>query len=233
MCELLTVAYESPQRLGPLLDRALDVERYGVDGFGWGVAWLDVDDGRGIRVQGYRKVISLAEDGDGRRRLSDVASVRFLIHLRRPSLLSTVQLADTQPFVDRDGRFAFAHNGRFDHHDRYRERFGSALEGRADSEVGFALFRAELEHETPRRALAATLAKLGGYGNLVYLGDHGEIVAIGAHYQNPFWRFRLDGAAVACTAFHSEDRSLFELVFTDARDEVPVGRTAEIVAPPL
>ena len=34
-----------------------------------------------------------------------------LVHLRRPSRLSTLTLADTQPFDDPAGRFAFSHNG--------------------------------------------------------------------------------------------------------------------------
>ena len=40
-----------------------------------------------------------------------IETTSLLIHLRRPSRLSTLTLADTQPFADPAGRFAFSHNG--------------------------------------------------------------------------------------------------------------------------
>jgi Glutamine amidotransferases class-II len=232
MCEIVAAAWPEPRPLRPLLERALEIERFGIDGFGWGVAWLDVDDpGRGPRVRGYRSVDSLADDDAGRAEVGGVQSPRFIVHMRRPTLLSTVDLADTQPFVADDGEFAFAHNGRFDHHERFRSRHADRLAGRADSEIGFRVFEAHTRRGMPAAdALHRTLDDLGGYGNFAYLGADGELVARGGHGLNPFWRFELDRGIVASTACHSEDDSVFRLVFTDARSPVPVAATAEVVA---
>jgi hypothetical protein len=229
MCEILAVAWPEPRPLALLLERAVEVERWGVDGFGWGVAWLDeahVGDGErdgdgasAARVVGYRSVESLSADRSGRTELADVRSRRQVIHLRRPSLLSTIDLADTQPFVAEDGGFAFAHNGRFEGHQRFRAQYDGRLRGRADSEVGLRMLEDRLAAgEGPADALTFVLSTLGGYGNLVYLGADGRLVALGDHYLNPFWRFHLDGGVVASTACHSEDDSVFRLAFADARD---------------
>ncbi|MGH9116848.1 MAG: class II glutamine amidotransferase [Acidimicrobiales bacterium] len=232
MCEIVAAAWPEPRPLMGLLERAMQVERFGIDGFGWGVAWLDdVDRGAGSRVRGYRSVRSLADDADGRRRLGPVTSQRFVIHLRRPSLLSTIDLADTQPFVADAGRFALAHNGRFDRHESFRARHADRLSGRADSEVGFRVFERLVGDGAPARsALRRTLHDLGGYGNLVYLGADGELVALGDHHLNPFWRFELDDGVVASTACHSEDDSVFRLVFGDASSPLPVTRDGLSVA---
>lgn len=225
MCEIVALAWPDARPAGPLLERALEVERLGIDGFGWGLAWLDRDG----TVHGYRSVESLAADRDGRRDLAGVASTRFLVHLRRPTLLSTIQVADTQPFVADDGSFAFAHNGRFEHHEAYRPRHADLLAGRADSEVGFRVFASRVPTMGPCEAMAATVHDLGGYGNVAYLGADGEVVARSVHPLNPFWRFRLDGGIAAATACHSEDDSLFRLVFTDAGDPLPIGPEPEEV----
>src|SRR2546430_11968109 len=107
MCEVLAVAWPKPEPFGRVLPWALELERLGVAGFGWGVAWLDGD---GI-VRVHKRAGKLAEDPAGQAAVRDVASERFLVHLRRPSRLSTAQLSDTQPFVRDDGGFAFCHNG--------------------------------------------------------------------------------------------------------------------------
>ena len=41
MCELMAVALERAEPFGTVLPWATEVERLGVAGFGWGVAWLD------------------------------------------------------------------------------------------------------------------------------------------------------------------------------------------------
>jgi len=63
---------------------------------------------------------------------------RILVHLRRPSKLSTIGLADTQPFDDPAGRYAFSHNGDFERHTDLRAGFRAdgRIHGRADTEVG-------------------------------------------------------------------------------------------------
>jgi hypothetical protein len=228
MCEIVLAAWPEPRPAKHVLEHAVTLERFGIDGFGWGLAWLDGDG----RVGGYRSTDSLATDDTGREAAAGIESTRFLVHLRRPTLLSTIDLADTQPFVDEGGAFAFAHNGRFLHHEFHRPRHADALFGRADSEVGFRMFATHLPAMGPCAAMTAVVDDLGGYGNVVFLGRDGEMIARSGHPFNPFWRFRLDGGIVAATSCHSEDDSVFDLVFTDAEEPVRIGPEPERVAPP-
>ncbi len=69
---------------------------------------------------------------------------------------------------------------------------------------------------------------VGAYGGLVYLGADGELVALRDHYLNPFWRFELDGGVVASAGCHSDDDSVFRLVFADAVMPAPVARTGDV-----
>ncbi|MFL5796981.1 MAG: class II glutamine amidotransferase [Actinomycetota bacterium] len=217
MCELMAVAWERAEPLRAVLPWAAELERLGVAGFGWGVAWLD-DEGNGVR--GYRNQASLSEDSDGAEALSDVRSSRFLVHLRRPSRLSTVQVADSQPFLDQRHGCAFCHNGLFARAEELRDRYAGRLHGRADSEVGF-LFLQDLldEGARPEAALPRTLDDMAGSGNLGYLGADGTLLMMAGHPANDLWRFRAGGSAtVAATALHSADESVFDLVFPDATD---------------
>jgi Glutamine amidotransferase domain len=133
---------------------------------------------------------------DGRERLAGVTSDRFLVHLRRPSRLSTVQLADTQPFVAEDGSFAFCHNGMLDRHEEHRQRLGSSLAGKADSEVGFRMTQEALAAgATPTEALADAYGQLGGRANLGYLGADGELAVFAVNATNRLWSFGVDGAS--------------------------------------
>ncbi len=231
MCELLAVAWEEPKAFDTVLPWARELERLGVAGFGWGVAWID-DEGR---VQRYRNPLSLAEDAAGADRLRDVRSSRFLIHLRRPSKLSTVQEADSQPFLDPAGAFAFCHNGFFERAESLRERYAGRLQGQADSEVGFCVVQDRLREGTePDTALRDTLEKLGGTGNLGYLGGTGELLVLAGHPHNALWRFRDPGGAeVAVTALHSADESVFDLLFPEATEREPVVRDLTRVGGPV
>lgn len=217
MCELLAVAWERAEPFRTILPWAAGLERLGVAGFGWGVAWLDDEEGR---VRGYRNTASLAEDSEGAAALGDVRSSRFLVHLRRPSRLSTVQLADTQPFLDERHNCAFCHNGLFARAEDLRGRYTDRLHGRADSEVGFCFLQDLLDEGVrPADALPRTLQDLAGSGNLGYLGADGTLLMMAGHPANNVWRFRADGSAtVAATALHSADESVFDLLFTDAAD---------------
>jgi predicted glutamine amidotransferase len=160
-----------------------------------------------------------------------VTADRLLVHMRRPSRLSTVQLADTQPFVAEDGSFAFCHNGMLDRHDEHRERLGSSLAGKADSEVGFRMTQEALgAGATPTEALAGVHEQLGGRANFGYLGADGELAVFAVNATNRMWQFGLDGARVAATALHSDDRSLFRMVF-DRADEPVMVEGAAVVAP--
>lgn len=229
MCEVLAVAFASPEPFATVLPWAMSMERLGVAGFGWGAAWLD-DAGT---VRRYRHASSLAEDAEGRAALANEVSSRFLVHLRRPSRLSTVQEADTQPFLADDAGFAFCHNGSFERAEEVRERYSGRLKGRADSEVGFSLFQDRLRAGSPAAAaLEETLAELGGTGNLGYLGQDGALMMLGGHPHNILWRFRRGPSNMAATGLHSEDESVFDLVFRDATDrERVVNEVAEVGEP--
>ena len=154
-----------------ILPWARRVEQLGIAGFGWGVAWL-----AGDGVHRYRSAASLAVDAEGARSAAAVRSSRFLVHLRRPNRLSTVQLSDSQPFLDAPGEdavgtIAFCHNGFLERHEELRPRYQSHLRGRADSEVGFEFFKERVDAGTdPAAALAEVHERLGGTANLGSLG---------------------------------------------------------------
>ncbi len=212
MCEILSVMFPQPERFARVLPWALELERLGIAGFGWGVAWL----GQG-RVMGYRNPGSLSQDAPGQERLAEIQSRCFLVHLRRPSKLSTIEMADTQPFVQEDGRFALCHNGMFERHLEVRPAFETSLRGRADSEVGFRLLEEMLRHRSPEVALPVLHHRLGGQANLAYLEADGRLLLYGGHANNMFWTCGIGDWWVATTALHSADRSVFEWVFPEAR----------------
>ncbi len=216
MCEILVVVWPEPQPFERLLPWGLEIERLGVVGFGWGLAWRE--DGR---VRRYRNPGRLGDDFEGQEDLRGITSTHFLLHLRRPSQLSTVSLADTQPFVAADGSFAFGHNGRLAEAPSFRHRFPGKLEGQADSEVGFRLFEAFLaEGVEPSAALPEVHRQMGGYANLAFLPAQGEALLYAGNPGNDGWRFDLEGAEVASTALHSADEAIFTLCFPSARHRV-------------
>jgi predicted glutamine amidotransferase len=228
VCEVLAVAWEEPQRFDRVLPWASDLERLGVAGFGWGVAWLH-DDGT---VRGYRRPTSLRDDAEGRDRLAGVTSNRFLVHLRRPSRLSTVQMADTQPFLAEDGGFAFCHNGMLERHEDHRDRLGASLSGKADSEIGFRMVEEALAAGAmPADSLADVYQRLGGRANFGYLDAGGTLAVYAANATNHMWTFELDRARVASTALHSDDRSVFGMLFDRAEDAELIEGPAVIAAP--
>lgn len=214
MCEILAVAGERPLKLGALLAWAGELERLGIAGFGWGVAWAGIDGD----VHCHRNPSSLAGDVEAMLALRDTTAISALIHLRRPSRLSTVQEADTQPFCDEAGRFALVHNGSFERDGEFRGRFAGSLRGRADSEVGFRVYQSLLEEQDPLPALGRVHRTLGGTANLCALLRGGQLAVYAAHPHNAMRRFRLDGLSVACTSLHSDDESVFDLVFPEASD---------------
>ncbi len=212
MCEILAVATVAPLAGRTVLEWAGPLERHGESGYGWGVAWLE--DGR---VHCHRAPCRMAEDPAGRERVGAVRSTRYLLHLRRPSALLTVSLADSQPFLSDGGDRAFAHNGRFAHDADWRGRYAPGLRGAADSEVGFHHYlEGRRAGATALDALRQTHDRLGGVANLGSLDASGELAVYGGNRDNAFWRFRLGEAAVASTALHSEDLALFALVFPAA-----------------
>jgi hypothetical protein len=218
MCELLAVAWDRAEPFSRILPWARGLERVGIGGYGWGVAWLVA----GGAVRGYRHPTSLEEDSKGASELAGVTSTRFLVHLRRPNKLSTVELADSQPFVDAGeeggpGTFAFCHNGFLERHEEIRTRYEGRLKGRADSEVGFCMLADLLETGwQPEDALPEVHRRFGGKANFGFLAAGGRLLVYGGNPSNAFWRFGLDGAEVAATQVHSDDLSLFDLLFDEA-----------------
>jgi hypothetical protein len=224
VCEILAVSWPDPRPFSILLPHVRRMERLGLAGFGWGVAWL-----AGESVVGYRRPTTVASDRAGRGKLAAVASTHFLIHLRRPSRLSTTRLADTQPFVTSDGAFAFCHNGTFRSHERYRDRLAGRLQGQADSEVGFRLFEDLLPRfGDPAVGLRELARRLGGSANLGYIGADGRLLVRSGHPGNLVWRFRTEDGEMAATELHSRDESLFDLVFSQATDRSVVEDVADL-----
>jgi predicted glutamine amidotransferase len=214
MCEIVAVHWRSRRPFGELLPWAEKVEHYGLGSFGWGVAWLD-----GGRVGCHRFPGRMSEDPYVEAGLLEVRSTHFLVHFRRPNKLSTVQLADTQPFRDAAHQFVFCHNGSFAREPEFRPRYVSRLHGKADSEVGFRVLEDLLaEGRAPADAVSELHKLLGGRANIGYLSGGGDLLVFNAYPQNRMWRFRSGEAEVAATELHSSDDSLFDLVFPEATD---------------
>lgn len=213
MCEMLAAAFPEPVAFEVVADFIGELERLGLGGFGWGVAHLDGDSVRCVRNTGR-----YLDEGIGNAELMATASTRFLVHLRRPSRLSTVSMADTQPFLA-EGRHAFCHNGFLARAEQLRPRFEEVLVGRADSEVGWAFFLERLATGiAPATALTEVDEAFGGTVNLGYLGADGTLAVYSRSDTNNMWRFRLGDAEIASTALHSSDESLFDLIFPGASD---------------
>ncbi len=224
MCELVLAAWPQPVSITEIWPWARAMERYGLGGFGWGVAWRD-----GQVVRSYRRPTTLAQDESGVRSLAQVRSTCFLVHLRRPSQLTTTSLADTQPFLAESGGFAFAHNGRLDLAEGQRGRFLGRLAGRADSEVGFRLLEELLAQGSPEWALPEVHRRLEGTANFGYLPATGAALAYHGAPANQMWSFALDGARVVTTGLHSADDAIFQLCFPGARDRQPF-QVGDVVA---
>ncbi|HEX8099398.1 MAG TPA: class II glutamine amidotransferase [Actinomycetota bacterium] len=206
---------------------ALEVERLGLSGFGWGAAWVDES---AARVAVYKDTGALRDDPRAQAALEGVESRRWAVHFRRPSRLSTVDMADTQPFLAEEGAWAFSHNGEFRRHNEFRTQLSGSLQGRADSEVGFRLFE-QLRREglSEEEAIEETHRRLEGHGNVVYLSADGKTVVRAANRHNPVWTFDMNGGRWAVTALHSPDESLFDMIFRDAENRVEAEVPSQIV----
>jgi predicted glutamine amidotransferase len=219
MCEILAVKWPEPRPFSAIAGWARQMEYYGSARFGWGVAWLD-DSGTGGQVRVHLDTGQLADDAAADGWLAGVRSTRFLVHSRRPTLLSTIQLADTQPFVTDDKTLSFCHNGLFKERDVYRPEYAGRLKGGADSEIGFCMLQdLTTAGVTADDALAVVAGKLGGNANLATLDGAGEITLFSRHELNRFWTFASGDAQVAATDLHSPDGSLFRLIFPAAEDQ--------------
>lgn len=207
MCEHFVARAADPFRLDELWPFTERLERFGLAGYGWGAAWL-ANDGR---IAHHRDVRAWRDD-PARDEIGGRETTSVLIHLRRPSKLSTLQLADTQPFVDPEGRFAFSHNGDLRDYRTARRRYQAEgrIAGRADTEVGARwLEDAWADCPSPADTLRALHATFGGQANLAVMTTSGDVVHYAGNTENPVYAFRLGRIGVVSTALYSIDRSLF------------------------
>lgn len=229
MCELLVAAFDEPRPFGYLAPIVSGLEQLGLGGFGWGVAWVDEQGS----VQGIRGLGRYRDEGQRNDALLTQDARRFVVHLRRPSRLSTVQMSDTQPFFD-DGRGAWCHNGFLERAEELRTQFEGRLHGRADSEVGWQFFLDRVAAgASTLDALRAVDDTFGGKVNLAHLAADGTLSVYSRNETNRMWQFRLDGGDLAATDLHSDDSSLFDLVVPRATDRVLVepGSAIEVAGP--
>lgn len=230
MCEHFIARASEPFRLDELWPFTDRLERYGMAGFGWGAAWLERDG-----ELGSHRDIRAFRDDPAAGGIGAVETASALIHLRRPSKLSTLQLADTQPFVDPGGRFAFSHNGDLREINDARRRFQAQgrIAGRADTEVGERwLEDAWDDCPSAGAALRALHATFGGQANLAAITRDGAVVHYAGNAENPVFSFRLGRIGVVSTALYSIDRSLFQLVAPGASDRRLVRPTNAVALDP-
>jgi glutamine phosphoribosylpyrophosphate amidotransferase len=216
MCEQFVARASKPFRLDELWPFAERLERFGIAGFGWGAAWTEP----GGRIGCHRDVRAFRDD-PARDTIGALETTSLLVHLRRPSRLSTLDLPDTQPFADPNARFAFSHNG--DLRDwrpaRARYRAEGRIHGRADSEVGQRWLEDHWDDAGGDPGLLAELhATFGGHANLATLAADGSVRHYAGNDENPIFTFRLGRIGIASTAIYSVDRSLFRFAARGATD---------------
>ena len=227
MCEQFVARAAEPFRLDELWPFAEKLERFGIAGFGWGAAWLGGDGGLGS----YRDLKAFRDDPE-RERIGAIKTTAALVHLRRPSRLSTLTLPDTQPFDDPAGRYAFSHNGDLRDYKALRATYRSQgrIHGRADTEVGARWLEDAWDGDRVPHLLTALHDRFGGQANLAVLEADGTPHHYAGNGENPVFAFRLGRIGVASTGIYSLDRSLFRLVAPSATDRelIRVGTTVTI-----
>lgn len=220
MCEQFVARSERPFRVADLWSFTERLERYGIAGFGWGAAWIAPDGTLGVH-----RDLGTFRDDPTRERIGALETTSLLVHLRRPSRLSTLTEADTQPFVDPGGRFALSHNGDLREHRRLRGRYRAQgrIHGRADSEVAARWLEDEWRPgERPAHLLGALHDAVGGEANFAILLPDGSVHHYAGNAENPVFGFRLGAVEVLSTALYSIDRSLFRLACPEARERTVV-----------
>jgi len=228
MCEMLAVRGDEPFELSAVWTLAEGLERYGLAGYAWGAAWTRPDGSLDLY-----KATSAFRDDVRRDEIGRTETTAALVHLRRPSRFSWLGMADTQPFLEGAGRFAFAHNGELAHHRRFRDAYRAAgrIHGRADSEVGMRWMEDAWALERPAGVLLAALHEaMGGVANLAVLEPGGRATLHAGNAENPVFGFRLGRLQLLSTGVYSLDRSFFRLVAPGARERrlVARGRSASI-----
>jgi glutamine phosphoribosylpyrophosphate amidotransferase len=228
MCEQYVARAAEPFRIDELWDLTEKLERYGIASFGWGAAWLGPDG----RLGSHRDTGRFIDDPE-REAIGRLETTSLLVHLRRPSRLSTIGPADTQPFDDPAGRYAFSHNGDLLLHRDWRKRYRAAgrIRGRADTEVGARWLEDEWHSGEPiPHLLGALHDTFGGQANLAVLAASGAVHHYAGNRENPVFTFRLGPISIAATGLYSLDRSLFRFVARGATERrlVPIRTTATL-----
>jgi len=227
MCEQFVARASEPFRIDELWPFTERLERFGLAGFGWGAAWTD--DAGSLRT--HRDVRAFRDD-PGRDALGRAETTSLLVHLRRPSRLSTLHLPDTQPFADAAGRFAFSHNGDLRDYRAARAKYRrqGRIHGRADSEVGQRWLEDAWSDEEPvGHLLGALHDAFGGEANFAVLTPDGTPYHYAGNPQNPVFTFRLGRIGIAATALYSIDRSVFRFCAPGATERALVRMRATVV----
>ena len=217
MCEHYVARAATPFRLAELWPFTEQLERFGIAGFGWGAAWLDTDG----RLGSHRDIRAFCDDPAGQAKVGAIETTAALVHLRRPSKLSTLDLPDTQPFDDPAGRYSFSHNGDLRDTRALRTTYRKAgrIHGRADTEVGARWLEDAWRDDEPVAHLLASLHdRFGGEANLAVLGANGTAHHDAGNGENPVFTFRLGRIGIASTGIYSLDRSLFRFVAPSATE---------------
>ncbi|HET7830515.1 MAG TPA: hypothetical protein VFL03_13215 [Candidatus Limnocylindrales bacterium] len=226
MCEQFVARAREPFRLDELWPLAERMERYGIAGFGWGVTWLG-DDGE---LHTHRDVRAFRDD-PARDAVGTTETTAVLVHLRRPSKLSTLSLPDTQPFVDPQGRFAFSHNGELERWQGARSAYRDQgrIRGRADTEVGQRWLEDAWGAAPATDLLTSLHDGFGGLANLAVLEKDGTSTHYAGNAENPVFTFRLGRIGLASTAIYSIDRSLFAFAAQGATNRRLVRQRTTVV----
>jgi glutamine phosphoribosylpyrophosphate amidotransferase len=216
VCEHFVARASEPFRIDDLWPLTERLERFGLAGFGWGAAWLAAD----ATLESHRDIRAFRDDPT-RADVGAHETTSLLVHLRRPSKLSTLQLPDTQPFVDPAGRFAFSHNGDLRDIRSARRRYQAEgrIAGRADTEVGQRwLEDAWADCPSAGEALRTLHATFGGQANLATIEPSGAVVHYAGNSENPVFAFRVGRIGIVATGLYSLDRSLFRFAAIGATD---------------
>jgi glutamine phosphoribosylpyrophosphate amidotransferase len=231
MCEHYVARAAEPFRLDELWPFTERLERFGIAGFGWGAAWIEGGGGLGS----YRNLQAFRDD-PGRERVGGIETTAALVHLRRPSRLSTLTLPDTQPFDDPAGRYAFSHNGDLRDYRRLRATFRAQgrIHGRADTEVGARWLEDAWDGggATVPGLLTALHDRFGGHANLAILEAGGTPHHYAGNGENPIFTFRLGRIGLASTGIYSLDRSLFRYAAPGATDRQLIRVRATVTLDP-
>jgi predicted glutamine amidotransferase len=225
VCEHFVARSEEPFRIDELWGFTEKLERFGIAGFGWGAAWLTAEG----RLETHRDVRAFRDDPE-RERVGAIETRSLLVHLRRPSRLSTLGEPDTQPFPDPAGRFVFSHNGDLAEHKPWRDRYRAEgrIEGKADSEVGQRWLEDNWSSSRPADTLLCSLHEVfGGSANFALLEANGALHSYAGNRENLVFTFRLGAMQLASTGIYSLDRSLFRFVVPSATERrlVPLKST--------